>query len=1494
MTKSTAATHSTDILNAQKRAEKPRVLDTAAVPGQAISDMTYVPGNSMVTRSNTPKTGAKKENLSGQEVELPEGTPEQHADAVPTSADVAPLDVIVAQSGPTTSSGGIDASIAHETTFQTLAATVGGSVAEAKSSITAAASALTSGFMGLPGVAQAAVVVGGLAATASVLGHSGKTSHPTEPAVDTTSPKVSVTSSSASLAAGATATIHFTLSEASTDFVVGDVTVTGGTLSNFSGSGTSYSATFTKDATGPGTVSVASSKFTDAAGNANQDGSEADNTVSMALTDTTPPTVAVTSTATTLVSGATTTINFNLSEASADFAEADVTVTGGTLSNFSGSGTSYSATFTKDGTGSGTISVANSKFTDAAGNANQDGSEADNTVSMALTDITPPTVSMSSSSASLAAGATATINFTLSEASTDFVVGDVTVAGGTLSNFSGSGTFYSATFTKGATGTGAISVANTKFTDAAGNANQDGSDADNTLSISLLDITPPTVSVAANSSSLLPNMSTSISFTLSEPSTNFTLGDVTVTGGTLAYFGGFGTTYSAWFTKSATGPGTVSVASGVFTDAAGNANQDGSDTNNTVTIALTDNTPPTFTVTSNVSSLSTGETGILTFVFNEDVTMTLASMNAGYKPNGIQQYLAVTRIDNRNYTVEFSPQENLMQPNYHIEFGGYSPSQRIGATDGGNNNPSVGYGAPGTTVTISIDTSTAYLDLLHKIDPADPAYATATYSDFYAAFGAEFYTLTGIQNAFSADPSKMAILNTYLSSMTRTNWHKAELKNAIQAISALYDGINQGAPITSANLAALQITGLADQNAVNALVSYIQNSFNLQFYQNWDSVTELQAIVNSDRSPPTLTLSSAAGTHQSTDSISVSSNEVGYVYLVRDGTNLFIFANGNTLSDNEMQSFNNVTNDSKINKVQITQPGVTEQLSLAGLIGGNYHLYTVDAAGNKSAASADVISIPIIPPSVSVNSIYANNTGSSNNLPLISVSTNAASGQAYLVPVSATIQSASDLNNGYLSHWISNGVTNNWRLPSYYLDNFQAGEYVIYVKDSETDGISLASTNKIVVDNTIPHLTDASPSVTEVGIGGGIQARSNEQGYIYLLQQGMNQLPDPTSLLDSTSSYSRVQVTANNFGQNLTILTNGLQDGTYWVASVDRAGNWSDYSDFGRSVRVDNTPPDPPQVLTTSLGENTFASINVPQYDGVVYIVKDDYSPTSIAEITALPGNHWNSISVPTGQRTVNDLPGTGLAEGTYKAYYSEASGNLSAASSTTILFDVTDPTVTYADTRVAGTLRIGTNQTLRTTGTFDFISSESGWAHLVDSNATINDVNDFWSNGLIRQSQQFQIVNAQTPVHFTLSQSDSTVEGTFKLYIADSAGNVSSPNSSIITIDNTAPVVSLDNGNQGNGNHQVNVGTTLTNITITNPDGPQAVTTYLVNAGLQVFTIPQIEAYGDSQWNSGSTSNSTQGSISTVGLNPGQYKLYASDDVGNLSVAATYYVILI
>jgi hypothetical protein len=335
--------------------------------------------------------------------------------------------------------------------------------------------------------------------------------------VDTVRPEIAITTNKTSLNVGSTATLTFTLTESSSNFVEADVTLSSGTLSAFSGSGTSYTATYTPatNSTADAVVSVASSKFTDTAGNNNSDGSDANNSRTFTV-DTVAPTIILSPDKTALKLGSTALINITLSETSTDFVVGDLTVTGGTLGTFNGSGKNYSVVFTPT-SANGTVSVASNKFTDPSGNNNTDGSDTDNAIAFTYDSVTP-TISLSSNKSSIMkAGDTATITFTLSENSTDFVATDLTVDGGTLTNFTGSDNSYTATFTPNSA-TGSVSVASDKFSDAAGNLNADGANANNTVSFTF-DGTAPTLLSASfiNSqidltydsaiSSTLPNLS---------------------------------------------------------------------------------------------------------------------------------------------------------------------------------------------------------------------------------------------------------------------------------------------------------------------------------------------------------------------------------------------------------------------------------------------------------------------------------------------------------------------------------------------------------------------------------------------------------------------------------------------------------------------------------------------------------------------------------------------------------------------------------------------------------------------------------------------------------------------------------------------------------------------------------------------------------------------------------------------------------------------------
>ena len=157
---------------------------------------------------------------------------------------------------------------------------------------------------------------------------------------DTAPPTIALKTSKSTLNSGSSALITFTLSELVTDFVLSDITYSGGVLSDFRGSGANYFVTFTPavNSTTSGAVSVGNFKFSDSAGNANVDGTDLDNGVILAI-DTISPKLTISSSSKFLGLYESATLTFLLSEPSNNFDGSDLVVTGGAIKNFSGSGT---------------------------------------------------------------------------------------------------------------------------------------------------------------------------------------------------------------------------------------------------------------------------------------------------------------------------------------------------------------------------------------------------------------------------------------------------------------------------------------------------------------------------------------------------------------------------------------------------------------------------------------------------------------------------------------------------------------------------------------------------------------------------------------------------------------------------------------------------------------------------------------------------------------------------------------------------------------------------------------------------------------------------------------------------------------------------------------------------------------------------------------------------------------------------------------------------
>eukprot|EP01034_Spumella_vulgaris_P028855 gene28856-biopygen24733 len=628
--------------------------------------------------------------------------------------------------------------------------------------------------------------------------------------LDIAPPTIAITSDKSILKAADTATITFTLSEISTNFDASDIAVTGGTLSGFAQSASNpyvYTAIFTPAAGSTGaTVSVASNKFSDAGGNQNQDGADANNTVSLTV-DQTPPTIIVSSPKSSLGAGETATVTFTLSEASSNFTLDDITVVGGTLSNFTGSGTSYSATFTPTaGASTASVKVDSNKFTDAAGNQNADGADANNTVSFNL-DVTPPTIIVSSDKTDLLAGETATITFTLSEASNNFTASDVTVNGGTLSGFVQSATnplVYTATFTPTSTAASAmILVSSNTFSDAAGNLNKDGSDLNNAVALKTNcpppDTAPPTIAITSDKTDLLVGQTATITFTLSEASSDFTASDITVNGGTLSGFVQSATNplvYTATFTPTSTAASAmILVSSNTFSDAAGNLNKDGSDLNNAVALKTNcpppDTAPPTIAISTDKTALGTGQTAMVTFTLSEassDFTATDITVMGGTL-SGFAQSATNPLV----YTATFTPAAGSISGAVYVSSNKFSDAAGNFNADGNDANNAATFSIDATPPTIAI--STDKVDLLvgqtatitftlseasNNFTASDITVNGGTLTGFaQSATNPLVYTATFTPTSTGASAMILVSSNTFSDAAGNLNKDGADLNNAV-------------------------------------------------------------------------------------------------------------------------------------------------------------------------------------------------------------------------------------------------------------------------------------------------------------------------------------------------------------------------------------------------------------------------------------------------------------------------------------------------------------------------------------------------------------------------------------------------------------------------------------------------------------------------------------------------------------------------------------------
>ncbi|POA65716.1 glycosyl hydrolase [Pseudomonas sp. GW531-T4] len=234
----------------------------------------------------------------------------------------------------------------------------------------------------------------------------------------------------------------------------------------------------------------------------------------------------------------------------------------------------------------------------------------------------PPTATIVVADTTLSIGETSLVTITFSEAVTGFTNADLTVANGTLTAVSSSdgGITWTATFTPTSSITdtsNVITLDNTGVINGLGTAGVGTTNSNNYV----VDTVRPTATIVVADNALRVGETSLVTITFSEAVSGLTNADLTIANGTLTAVSSSdgGITWTGTFTPSASITDTtnlITLDNTGIADLAGNAGSGTTDSNN----YAIDTVRPTATIVVADSTLTAGETSLVTITFSEAVS----------------------------------------------------------------------------------------------------------------------------------------------------------------------------------------------------------------------------------------------------------------------------------------------------------------------------------------------------------------------------------------------------------------------------------------------------------------------------------------------------------------------------------------------------------------------------------------------------------------------------------------------------------------------------------------------------------------------------------------------------------------------------------------------------------------------------------------------------------------------------------------------------------
>ena len=562
---------------------------------------------------------------------------------------------------------------------------------------------------------------------------------------DSTLPTMVISSSemnSGEYYTGNSINLIFTASESISDFALSDLIINNGTIESLTSSDNIvYYANLTPDISdGDITVSVPANSYTDAAGNEND---TASNTFTWKY-DNIVPTITISSP--TITSGSTSSltsieIDFTLSEEVQVFNKSLVSVTNGTLSDITGSGTSYSATLTPNAISTVSLQVPAGNITDLAGNTND---AASNTFSYDFyTDEIFIKISESNGSSSGFKTASQSVEYkiSISNTNTPITSNDITLTNASISSFeltSSIGTLLYTVVLVPVTANveSSIIVAEDTIFDVTNTGNIASNEFKWTY-----DTSPPVITISSNdmtSGDTNKLSSIVLRFTSDEDMVGFSIADITRVNCTLSDFVEVSKTeYTATCTPNVTnGEILVYVNSDAVTDEAGNTSAQTSNF-----IWNYDGVSPIVVITSTNGDIVSGSiTNISSSSFTATVTnesaFTLTS-SLFTKVNG--SIGGITQVSDTVYTFTFTIDTPGIESSFFIAENSFTDSANNGNI--ASNTFSFTYDAEPLTYTAVMENMSSG-DIINDT----PVKVTYTFSESVADFTSNNFDLTNISS----------------------------------------------------------------------------------------------------------------------------------------------------------------------------------------------------------------------------------------------------------------------------------------------------------------------------------------------------------------------------------------------------------------------------------------------------------------------------------------------------------------------------------------------------------------------------------------------------------------------------------------------------------------------------------------------------------------------------------------------------------------------------